>query len=60
MSNENKGANPNPVKALRELRQTLREETLKKAKAKAAKIKSPKKNEQAASPKASKRRDLDL
>lgn len=60
MSNENKAVNPNPVKTLRELRQTLREETLKKAKAKAAKIKSPKKNEQAASSRNSKRKDLDL
>lgn len=60
MASENKGPSPNPVKGMREFREKRREETLKKAKEKAAKLKGPKKNERAAAPKSAKRRDLDL
>lgn len=58
MSDELKGPNPNPVKTMREFREKLRKETLKKAKEKAAKYKRPNKNEQASSPKNTKREDL--
>ncbi len=60
MVSENKGPSSNPVKGMREFREKLREETLKKAKEKVAKFKTPKKNERAAAPKSAKRRDLDL
>lgn len=60
MSTELKGPKKDAVKQMREFTDKLRNEVREKAKKKAEQHKKPKKNEQAASQRSAKRRDLDL